>query len=87
MNAVGMNLLDEKENREASFCALHEREDEASFMLRTETHKLIVRFARKQDASTYTQSDIIGGEFYDLKTDDDIAALRAWFTEACLCDQ
>ncbi|MEE4284757.1 MAG: hypothetical protein V2I31_01375, partial [Mariniphaga sp.] len=30
---------------------------------------LILCFARKEDASTYTKADIIGGEFYDLKKD------------------
>ena len=67
--AAGINLLDKEQTREASFCALHEREDEASFMVRTENHKLILCFARKEDASTYTKADITGGEFYDLKTD------------------
>jgi arylsulfatase A-like enzyme len=66
---AGINLLDKKETREASFCALHERENEAAFMLRTENYKLILCFNRKQDASTYTKADIIGGEFYDLKKD------------------
>ena len=67
--AAGINLLDEKETREASFCALHEREKEAAFMVRTENYKLILCFTRKEDASTYTKTDIIGGEFYDLKND------------------
>jgi arylsulfatase A-like enzyme len=67
--AVGINLLDKNENREASFCALHEREDEASFMLRTKNHKLILCFNRKEDASKYVDSDIIDGEFYDLQAD------------------
>lgn len=67
--AVGMNLLDKNEIRAASFCALHEREDEASFMVRNQNHKLILSFARKEDASKYTKSDIVGGEFYDLKKD------------------
>jgi len=67
--AAGINLLDKEQTREASFCALHERKDEASFMVRTENHKLILCFARKEDASTYTKADIIGGEFYDLKKD------------------
>jgi arylsulfatase A-like enzyme len=67
--AVGINLLDKNETREASFCALHEREKEASFMVRTQSHKLILCFNRKEDASTYTKADIIGGEFYDLKKD------------------
>jgi len=67
--AVGMNLLDKHENRAASFSALHERKDQASFMVRTEKYKLIFGFNRKQDASTYTKADIIGGEFYDLTND------------------
>lgn len=67
--AVGINLLDKKETREASFCALHERKDEASFMVRTKNHKLILCFARKEDVSTYTKADIVGGEFYDLQKD------------------
>lgn len=66
---VGINLLDTDQNRAFSFCALHEREDEASFMARTESYKLILRFSRKPDASQYVKSDIIGGEFYDLKND------------------
>lgn len=65
----GLNLLDESQNREASFCALHEKEHEASFMVRTEEYKLILCFKRKQDASTYAISDIVDGEFYDLKSD------------------
>lgn len=67
--AVGINLLNKNETRAASFCALHEREDEASFMVRTENHKLILCFSRKNDASKYVKSDIVGGEFYDLKKD------------------
>ena len=67
--AAGINLLDKNETRAASFCALHERGDEASFMVRTENHKLILCFSRKQDASRYVKSDIVGGEFYDLKKD------------------
>ncbi len=67
--AVGINLLDRDQTRAFSFCALHERREEASFMARTENHKLIVRFARKQDATEYVDADIIGGEFYDLQKD------------------
>jgi len=67
--AVGINLLNRDDTREASFCALHEREDEASFMVRTENHKLILCFNRKEDASTYAKADILCGEFYDLKKD------------------
>lgn len=67
---VGLNLLaDEKRN--ASFCAFHERKDEAAFMWRTASHKLILRMKRNgdDDASKYTAGDIIGGEFYDLVKD------------------
>jgi arylsulfatase A-like enzyme len=67
--AAGINLLDEKETREASFCALHERENEAAFMVRTEDYKLILCFNRKEEPSEYTKADIIGGEFYDLEKD------------------
>lgn len=67
--AVGINLLDKNETRTASFCALHEREDQASFMVRTEKYKLILCFNRKQDASEYVKSDITGGEFYNLMND------------------
>ncbi len=67
--ATGINLLDKKETREASFCALHEREDEASFMVRAENYKLILCFNRKHEASEYTKTDITGGEFYDLTND------------------
>ena len=67
--AVGMNLLDKDKTREFSFCALHERKEEAAFMARTENYKLILSFSRKEDASEYTMSDIIGGEFYNLKQD------------------
>lgn len=66
---VGINLLNKDESREASFCALHERKDEASFMVRNENYKLILCFERKEDASSYTKADIVGGEFYDLKKD------------------
>jgi len=89
--AAGINLLDEKETREASFCALHERENEAAFMVRTEDYKLILCFNRKEDASTYTKADIFDGEFYDLKKDprewdnlyekDEIKELKAGMTE------
>lgn len=67
--AVGINLLDMNETREASFCALHERETEASFMLRTPKSKLILCFKRKDDPAQYTKDDIVGGEFYDLEKD------------------
>lgn len=68
-NIVGINLLDISQNRKASFCALHEKEDEASFMLRTEQQKLILSFDRKENPSEYLVIDIVGGEFYDLKDD------------------
>jgi len=64
----GINLLS-AETRSASFCALHERSDEAAFMWRTEKYKLILRMNRKADASAYIEGDIIGGEFYKLETD------------------
>ena len=64
----GINLLS-KESREASFCGLHERKDEAAFMWRTHQYKLILQFNRKESASQYEMSDIIGGEFYDLTED------------------
>lgn len=64
----GINLLSD-DSREASFCGLHEKDGEASFMWRTTDYKLILIFNRKADASAYTSEDIIGGEFYDLKTD------------------
>ena len=67
--AAGINLLNKNETRDASFCALHERKTEASFMLRTEKYKLILCFARKEDASTYSKDDIITGEFYNLQKD------------------
>ena len=66
--AVGLDLLD-TEKRSASFSALHERKKEAAFMWRTPQHKLILCMTRRADASTYTASDIMGGEFYDLRTD------------------
>ena len=40
-------------------------------MWRTANHKLILIMKRRadQDASQYTEADIIGGEFYDLAKD------------------
>jgi arylsulfatase A-like enzyme len=64
----GINLLS-AETREASFCALHEREGEASFMWRTEEYKLILRMKRAYNLTQYDSSDIIGGEFYELLND------------------
>jgi len=64
----GINLLS-TESRKANFCSLHERNNEAAFMWRTEKYKLILRFNRKESASEYRDSDIIGGEFYNLKHD------------------
>jgi len=67
---VGLNLLGQ-EKRQGSFCALHERRDEAAFMWRTPHYKLILRMKRNADdaASQYSRDDIIGGEFYDLRRD------------------
>jgi arylsulfatase len=89
--AVGINLLDKNETRSATFCALHERKDEASFMVRTQKNKLILCFKRKEDASQYNKLDIICGEFYDLEKDpkewdnlyekDEIKELKAGMTE------
>lgn len=67
--AQGKDLLSGSPFRPANFCALHERSDEASFMWRTRDHKLILRFARDVDASSYSQEDLIGGEFFDLQND------------------
>jgi arylsulfatase A-like enzyme len=64
----GLNLLSDK-IRSASFCALHERPEEAAFMWRTDKHKLILMMKRKGDASKYTNDDIIGCEFYNLIDD------------------
>lgn len=67
--AQGKDLLTESPLRTGSFCALHERGEEAAFMWRTKDRKLILRFTRKQDASSYRKADIIGGEFYNLADD------------------
>jgi hypothetical protein len=67
--SAGLDLLSQNENRQANFCALHERSDEASFMWRTGEIKLILCFDRKEEASTYTAMDIRGGELYDLAKD------------------
>lgn len=67
--AVGFDLLNPSNIRDASFSALHEQKDKAAFMYRTETYKLILVFNRKEDASYYTDKDISGGEFYDLTCD------------------
>jgi len=67
-HTVGLDLLGQQK-RVASFCALHERQDEAAFMWRTHATKLILCMRRKSDASQYDATDIIGGEFYDLQTD------------------
>ena len=67
---VGLNLLSNKK-RQAAFCALHERRHSASYMWRTPNHKLILVMKHKSGsiADRYTNEDIIGGEFYDLKKD------------------
>ena len=69
-SGVGLDLLG-GEKRQGSFCALHQRKDEAAFMWRTAGHKLILRMKRNadDDASKYSTDDIIGGEFYDLNKD------------------
>ncbi len=64
----GIDLLS-NETRQASFCALHEREGEAAFMWRTADYKLILRMRREMTASQYDRSDILGGEFYRLSED------------------
>lgn len=64
----GINLFSD-ETRQGNFCALHERKDEASFMWRTEQHKLIVRMNRKENANDYEKGDVIGGEFFELHKD------------------
>jgi arylsulfatase A-like enzyme len=64
----GINLLS-AETRNANFCALHERKNEASFMWRTDQHKVILRMQRKVHADLYSSADILGGEFYDLEND------------------
>lgn len=64
----GINLLS-AETRVGNFCALHERENEASFMWRTAQYKLVLRMNRKENATEYGKSDIIGGEFYELLKD------------------
>ncbi len=67
---VGLDLLGDRKRR-GSFCALHQRKDEAAFMWRTARHKLILRMQRNagDDASKYSTDDVIGGEFYDLRKD------------------
>jgi arylsulfatase A-like enzyme len=67
--AIGEDLIKESGTRSANFCGLHERADEAAFMWRTPEYKLILRMERKVDASAYTSSDVIGGEFYNLVKD------------------
>ena len=57
------------ETRTANFCGLHERNDEAAFMWRTEQYKLILQFNKEENAKLYDRSDIIGGEFYNLNSD------------------
>ncbi|MBE0652460.1 MAG: sulfatase-like hydrolase/transferase [Bacteroidales bacterium] len=77
MRAAGLQVPEElpgkdllsSNKRNASFCGLHERENEAAFMWRTSDYKLILMFSRKPEPSGYSLEDIIGGEFYDLKND------------------
>nr|WP_321450663.1 sulfatase-like hydrolase/transferase [uncultured Carboxylicivirga sp.] len=68
-SAVGINLLDTTQNRDASFCALHEKKDQAAFMWRDNSYKLILVMKRKNNINDYTMKDIIAGEFYDLEND------------------
>ncbi len=66
----GENLLKQGE-RKATFATLHERNGEAAFMWRTETHKLILVLNRKENVNDYNTEDIIAGEFYNLEDDPD----------------
>jgi arylsulfatase A-like enzyme len=66
---AGKDLLSSSDLRPANFCALHERADEAAFMWRTPSYKLILRMQRGSNAAAYTMEDVIGGEFYDLERD------------------
>jgi len=68
-SAQGKDLLSDSHLRPGSFCSLHERKEEAAFMWRTTSHKLILRFDRRENAASYTSEDIIGGEFYELQKD------------------
>ncbi|MFA9370191.1 MAG: sulfatase [Labilibaculum antarcticum] len=68
-SAVGINLMDTTQTRKASFCALHEKKGEASFMWRNSEYKLILVMNRKENISLYTASDIVDGELYKLKED------------------
>lgn len=89
----GKSLLLSKP-RSASFSTLHEREGEAAFMWRTNTHKLILVLKRKENVNDYGSKDIITGEFYDLKEDpnewldlynsNDISELQKTFTQQLL---
>ena len=89
----GKSLLSSK-SRTASFSALHERDGEAAFMWRTNTHKLILILKRKENVNDYGSEDIITGEFYDLKKDpnewfdrydsNEISELQKTFTDQLL---
>ncbi|MCU4162952.1 sulfatase family protein [Carboxylicivirga caseinilyticus] len=68
-SAMGINLLDTNTSRQGSFCALHEKKDQAAFMWRNAQHKLILVMNRKSNLSEYNKDDIIDGEFYDLEND------------------
>nr|WP_321408142.1 sulfatase-like hydrolase/transferase [uncultured Carboxylicivirga sp.] len=68
-SAMGINLLDTNKSRQGSFCALHEKKDQAAFMWRNANHKLILVMNRKSNLSDYNADDIIDGEFYDLEND------------------
>ncbi len=67
--AQGINVLDENQDREATFSALHEKKGHAAFMARTQHYKLILEFNKKENTADYTVEDISGGEFYDLDKD------------------
>lgn len=67
--AMGLNLMDTTQTRQASFCALHEKKGQASFMWRNSNYKLILVMNRKDEVSMYTSSDVIDGELYQLKED------------------
>lgn len=65
---VGLNLLG-GEKHIAGFSAIHQHPEQASFMWRNNNYKLILVFKRKDSADKYNATDIIDGEFYDLKND------------------
>lgn len=66
---LGESLFNTNRNK-ATFSALHERNGEAAFMWRTQDYKLILVFNKKENASNYSEADVITGEFFDLKKDE-----------------